>query len=158
MSITVTAPAAYIKGTVPAGSIVLGIGSATSSTPSTTYQAVGGITDISGSGVKLGTVASTDVTSRNVRRLGTTLDFGTITATIKNANSDTGQTSVSAAQLAAVPYDFVVQYHDVDAAKTVTIAFSALVTDFGAVDLGDEKVNTSKVELTLDGAWSITSA
>lgn len=157
MSITIT-PATYVKGTVAAGTAVLAIGGATSSTPSTTYTALGGLSDVAASGVKLGSVASTDLSSRNVRRLGTTLDFGTITATVKNASSDAGQTAASAAQLAAVPYDFVVQYNDEDAQKTVTVAFSALVTEFGGLDLGDEKINTSKIELTTDGAWTITTA
>lgn len=157
MAVTITAAAATIKGTVATGA-VLAIGSATSGTPSATYQAIGGIQDISASGVKLGSVTSTDLSSRNVRRLGTTLDFGTVTATFKNANADAGQDAVTAAQLAAVPYDFVIQYADKDAAKTVTIQFSALVTDFGAVDLADDKENTGKIELSLDGAWEISAA
>lgn len=97
MSVTITAAAATIKGTV-GNQAVLAIGSATSATPSTTYQAIGGIQDITGSGIKLGTVDSTDLSGRTVRRKGTTIDFGTISATLKNASSDAGQTAVTAAR------------------------------------------------------------
>ena len=157
MSVTITAATSAIKGSTGNGA-VLAIGSVTSATPSTTYQAIGGIQDITASGIKLGAVEATDLSSRNVRRRGTTIDFGTITATLKNANSDAGQTSASTAQLAAVPYDFAIQYADEDAAKTVTVTFSALVTEFGAIDLAEDKLNTSKIELTLDGAWAISAA
>lgn len=162
MSTTITAAAATVKGFVGVGA-VLAIGAASTGTMSTTFQAIGGVQDIVPSGVKLGTATSTDLSSRNVRRLGTTLDYGTVTATLKNAFSDAGQTAASAAQLAAVPYDFCIQYVDpytdstVTTAQTVTITFSALVTEFGAADLNDTKENTSKIELSLDGGWSISA-
>lgn len=157
MSVTITAASSTSVGYVTPNA-VLAIGDATSGTPSTTYQAVGAIVDITNSGVKLGSVTSNTLASRNVRRIGTTLDFGTVTVTVNNDSSDTGQSAVSAAQLAAVPYDFVVQYKDSAAGKTITAAFSALVTEFGAFDLADDKLNTSKIELSIDGGWTITSA
>ena len=157
MSVTITSVATAVKGTVGQGAI-LAIGSATSATPSATYQAIGGIQDVTGSGVKLGTVNSSDLTNRNVRRKGTTIDYGTITATIKNATADAGQAAAEAAQLSGEPYDFAIQYTDEDAGKAVTVTFSALVTEFGALDLAEDKLNTSKIELTLDGPWSIAVA
>jgi hypothetical protein len=149
---------AYIKGSL--GKLAtLSIGGATVvGTPSTSFTQVGGITDIQAEGMKLGTVTTTDLSSNVVRRLGTTLDFQTISLTTKNASSDSGQTAVVAAQIAGVPYDFEIIYNDNDAAKTVTVGFSALVTQAGAIDLEEDKVNTSKIELSIDGAWTITTA
>lgn len=156
MSTTVTA-ATFIKGSTGNGA-TLSIGGATvAGTPSTAFTGVGGITDITGAGLKLGTVATTDLTSRLVRRIGTTIDGQTYTFTVKNAMSDAGQTACTAALMAAVPFDFQVVYTDLTASMTVTVAFSALVTSAGAIDLEDDKVNTSKIELTLDGVPTVTT-
>lgn len=150
---------AYVRGSL--GKLAtLSIGEATSGTASTTFTQIGGITDIQADGLKRGTVTTTDLSSDVVRRLGTTLDYQTVTFTVKNASSDAGQAAVTAAIVAGDPYDFQITYIDKDANKTVTVAFSAIVTAAGAIDLeiADNKVNTSKITLEIDGAWTITSA
>lgn len=152
-----TAPA-YIKGSL--GKLAtLSIGGATvPGTPSTSWTQIGGITDIQAAGLKRSVVSANDLSSDVARKLGGILDYQTVTFTTKNAYSDAGQTAVTAAQVAGVPYDFEVIYVDVVANKNVTVTLSALVTESGAIDLELDKINTAKVTLEIDGAWAVTAA
>jgi len=139
---------------------IISIGGVTGATGTETFTPVGSITNAKVSGLK---IATTDVSTflANVKRkLGTIVDYGTVTFTTLRVSNDAGQAAVIAAAATAQNYDFKIQLEPNSAASQTTIGdlitFSALVSEAGGFDLDLNKQPDYSFTLEIDGAWVVT--
>ncbi len=148
------------KGQVAGIGATVSIGSATGTSGTETFTAIGEITDLKFAGRKRATVDATNFGSGgNKRILGGVLDWGSATITVTRVPNDAGQLAVVAANLAGVAYDLQFQLPiDKQASQTTTgdeIAASAIVTEVN-FDVSLTKATEFTFTVEFDGPYTIT--
>lgn len=146
------------KATVSGIGAILSIGAITGSTGTETFTPLGEIMDYKHSGVKRGTVMTTNFNSGGVAsKLGTILDWGQITLTVNRVSSDAGYTAVRAALVQGGIYDFQFQFPEENGQTTKgdLQTFSAIVTGFD-LDVALEKQDQVNITLDITGVVSET--
>ena len=151
---------ATTKAQATAVGTVIEIGGVTGSTGTETFTPIGAITTAKVSGLKVGVTDASTFLANVKRKLGTLVDYGTVTLTTLRVSNDAGQAAVVAAAATAQLYDFKIQLPVNGAAGQTTtgdlIAFSAIVTEAGGFDLDLNKQPDYTFTLEIDGAWTVT--
>jgi len=151
---------------VPSKAAVLGAGTVLSIlgpsgvTPAATPTPVGELSDFKFGGWKMGTTNNTNFDSGQiVQKLGTLLDYGTLSGTYNNIANNPGQLLVLTALKSGVAYDFTLQLEPNPLAGQTTTGnlytMSGIVTEAGAFDLSQTKVSSCNFTLDLNSV-SIT--
>ena len=128
-----------ITGVVPAGSPV----------------AIGELTDFKFNSIKRATTTNTNFDSgQTVQKLGTLLDFGSLTGTYNRVSTNAGQLALIAANANGAAYDFQLQLEpNALAGQTTTgdlYKLSGIVTEAGAFDLSQSKVSSCTFTIELN--------
>ncbi len=156
MSLAAGQSAAQVAGT----GTVVSIGGLTGGA-TTTFTAIGEISDFKSSGRKRGTTPVTNFDSLGiVRKLGTTLDLGQVDMTVNRVSDNAGQEAVIAANLQGGAYDFKVQLPiNPDIGQTTTgdlVTFSGIVTEAGDFDISLTKASEYTFSVDLN-SWTVTA-
>jgi hypothetical protein len=141
------------KAVVNGAGTVLAILGPTGITPAATPTPIGELSDFKFAGWKMGTTNNTNFDSGQiVQKLGTLLDYGTLTGTYNNVASNAGQLLLLTALKSGVSYDFTLTLQPNHLAGQIltgnSYAISAIVTEAGGFDLSQTKV--SSCSFTLD--------
>jgi hypothetical protein len=152
---------AATKAQVAAFGAVISIGGVTGATGTETFTPIGEIVGTAKvSGMKFASADVSTFASNVKRKVGTMVDYGTVTFTTLRVSTDAGQAAVVAACATGQLYDFKIQLVPNGAAGQVTtgdlIAFSALVTEAGGFDLDMNKASEYSFTLDIDGVWTVT--
>jgi hypothetical protein len=144
----------------PSKSAVLGAGSSLSiggptGGTTTTFTHIGELSDFKFDGWTMGKTDSTNYDSGQiVQKLGTLLDYGTLSGTYNNIANDAGQIALLAAFKTGVSYDFKLQLQPNPLAGQTTTgnlyAISGIITKAGGFDLSQTKVSTCPFELDVN--------
>jgi hypothetical protein len=113
------------------------------------------LSDFKFDGWKMGTTTNTNFDSGQVtKKLGTLLDYGTLSGTYNNVASNAGQLALLTALKSGVAYDFTLQLEPNPlAAQTTTgnlYALSGIVTEAGGFDLSQTKVSSCPFTIDLN--------
>jgi hypothetical protein len=146
---------------VPSKAVVLGSGSVlsilgpTGVTPAATPVPIGELTDFKFDGFKTSTANNTNFDSGNVvQKLGTLFDWGTLSGTYNNIQSNPGQLALLAAAKSRVSFDFTLQLPPNPLENQTTTgnlyALSGIVVSAGGFDLSQTKVSQASFSIDLN--------
>src|SRR5260370_9988738 len=138
---------------VPSKAMVLGSGTVlsilgpTGITPAATPVPIGELSDFKFNGWKMGTTTNSNFDSGQVtKKLGTMLDYGTLSGAYNNVASNPGQLAMLTALKSGVSYDFTLQLPPNPLASQTTTgnlyALSGIVTEAGGFDLSHTNVSS----------------
>lgn len=142
------------KAQVLGAGCILNILGKTGVTPAGTPVPIGELSDFKFGGFKRATTPNTNFDSGDtVQKLGTTLDYGTLTGTYNRVSSNAGQLALIAALKDGAAYDFtLVLEPNLLTGQTSgdSYAISGIVTEAGAFDLSQTKVSSAPFTLDLN--------
>jgi hypothetical protein len=143
------------KASVLGAGTVLSIGSPTGTTGTETYVPIGELNDFKFDGWKMGTTNNTNFDSGQVaQKLGTILDYGTLSGTYNNVSNNAGQMALLAAMKSGVAYDFKLQLPVQPLLSQSTAgdsyALSGIVTEAGGFDISQTKVSQASFSIDLN--------
>jgi hypothetical protein len=146
---------------IPSKAIVLGAGTTlsivglTGATSSGSPTPIGELSDFKFDGWKVSTTNNTNFDSGQVvQKLGTLLDYGTLSGTYNNIANNPGQLLLLTALKSTVSYDFVLQLPPNPLAGQTSVgnsyAISGIVTEAGGFDLSQTKVSSCSFTIDLN--------
>jgi hypothetical protein len=143
------------KAQVLGAGCTLSIGSITGTTGTETFTPLGELTDFKFASIKRSTTTNTNFSSgQTVQKLGTLLDFGSLTGTYNRVSTDAGQLALIAANANGAAYDFELQLEPNPLAGQTTTGdlykVSGIVTEAGAFDLSQTKVSSCTFTIELN--------
>jgi len=143
------------KAAVLGAGAVLSIGGITGATGTETFVPIGELNDFKFDSIKRSTTNNTNFDSGQiVQKLGTLLDFGTLSGTYNRVPTNAGQLALIAANANGGAYDVKLQLQPNPLIGQTTAGdlyeMSGIVTEAGAFDLSQTKVSTGTFTVDLN--------